>query len=454
MSGWVVTDGPRDGWQHARLGRGFRHANRDSEWGAGLAGGDLFDDDCRDGPGTTRLRDGRIADSTVSRDTGEEDRVNVRPLDELKAVTDRDDCFDANGTGLTDACGVEFTVLKWTGRTACVRTTAERMPDSLRGEAVPPGNRGLHPPGRDPGWTDASESDAPARLSPRFPSAGAGPTSELGWAGPGPGHAGVCPQPPIRQDLPPAAVGGKAMETICSWTVPDAAMHEAPGRHRDSPEPSPGANGGVRTGSGPALGVLLHSGQAVHQAAQRPDPCLVEGHPFTCMFLADAYTGFFEGGGFPHDKARRAITPGFTIAHAVTAGDVFAEPSHARRDLSNALLAGEGACTITAGAVNGAGDLAGPAAALKVRPADTARGAVTGFRDCQPAPPVDLTNLVVHRVHRPQAGLGTVRLSIPQNCLGADPRLGAGNGRSGQDTGLNLTSHIIPVSNHGHGLEG
>ena len=115
---------------------------------------------------------------------------------------------------------------------------------------------------------------------------------------------------------------------------------------------------------GRVLGVLLHPGQAVHQAAQRPDPCLAEGHPCTCKFLAEAYTGFFKGGGFPQDKARRVTTPGFTIAHAVTTGDVFAEPPHAHRDLSNAILAS-------------------PAAALKVRPVDTAHGAVTGFRDCR-----------------------------------------------------------------------
>ena len=45
--------------------------------GGSLATGDLFDDDYRDCPHKTRLRDGQIADLTVARDAEEADEVNV-----------------------------------------------------------------------------------------------------------------------------------------------------------------------------------------------------------------------------------------------------------------------------------------------------------------------------------------------------------------------------------------
>ena len=45
--------------------------------GGGLAAGDLFDDDYRDCPAKTRLREGQIADLTVARDAEDADEVNV-----------------------------------------------------------------------------------------------------------------------------------------------------------------------------------------------------------------------------------------------------------------------------------------------------------------------------------------------------------------------------------------
>lgn len=45
--------------------------------GGSLAGGDLFDDDYADCPHRTRLRDGQIADLTLTRDAEEADEVNV-----------------------------------------------------------------------------------------------------------------------------------------------------------------------------------------------------------------------------------------------------------------------------------------------------------------------------------------------------------------------------------------
>ena len=45
--------------------------------GGSLAAGDLFDDDYKDCPHKTRLRDGQIADLSVNRDAEEEDEVNV-----------------------------------------------------------------------------------------------------------------------------------------------------------------------------------------------------------------------------------------------------------------------------------------------------------------------------------------------------------------------------------------
>lgn len=45
--------------------------------GSSLAAGDLFDDDYKDCPHKTRLRDGQIADLSVNRDSDEEDEVNV-----------------------------------------------------------------------------------------------------------------------------------------------------------------------------------------------------------------------------------------------------------------------------------------------------------------------------------------------------------------------------------------
>ena len=45
--------------------------------GGSLAAGDLFDDDYKDCPHKTRLRDGQIADLSVNRDAEEEDHVNV-----------------------------------------------------------------------------------------------------------------------------------------------------------------------------------------------------------------------------------------------------------------------------------------------------------------------------------------------------------------------------------------
>ncbi len=45
--------------------------------GVSFAGGDLFDDDYRDCPAKTRLRDGEVADLTLTRDAEDEDKVNV-----------------------------------------------------------------------------------------------------------------------------------------------------------------------------------------------------------------------------------------------------------------------------------------------------------------------------------------------------------------------------------------
>lgn len=45
--------------------------------GASFAGGDLFDDDYSDCPSRTRLRNGQIANLSVSRDSDDEDEVNV-----------------------------------------------------------------------------------------------------------------------------------------------------------------------------------------------------------------------------------------------------------------------------------------------------------------------------------------------------------------------------------------
>ncbi|MCY4519719.1 MAG: hypothetical protein OXC13_02960 [Caldilineaceae bacterium] len=45
--------------------------------GTALAAGDLFDDDYRDCPHKTRLRDGQISDLSVNRDSDDEDEVNV-----------------------------------------------------------------------------------------------------------------------------------------------------------------------------------------------------------------------------------------------------------------------------------------------------------------------------------------------------------------------------------------
>ncbi len=45
--------------------------------GSGLAAGDLFDDDYRDCPAKTRLRDGQIADLALARDAEDADEVNV-----------------------------------------------------------------------------------------------------------------------------------------------------------------------------------------------------------------------------------------------------------------------------------------------------------------------------------------------------------------------------------------
>ena len=45
--------------------------------GGSLAAGDLFDDDYKDCPYKTRLRDGQIADLTVARDSDDADHVNV-----------------------------------------------------------------------------------------------------------------------------------------------------------------------------------------------------------------------------------------------------------------------------------------------------------------------------------------------------------------------------------------
>ena len=45
--------------------------------GGSLAAGDLFDDDYKDCPHKTRLRDGQIADLSVNRDSDDEDEVNV-----------------------------------------------------------------------------------------------------------------------------------------------------------------------------------------------------------------------------------------------------------------------------------------------------------------------------------------------------------------------------------------
>ena len=45
--------------------------------GGSLAAGDLFDDDYKDCPHKTRLRDGQISDLSVNRDSDDEDEVNV-----------------------------------------------------------------------------------------------------------------------------------------------------------------------------------------------------------------------------------------------------------------------------------------------------------------------------------------------------------------------------------------
>ena len=416
--------------------------------GVGLAGGDLFDDDYRDCPHRTRLRDGQIADLTLSRNAEEEDEVHAAwtathpdtwglghnayhaslvvilddhhgdPVARKVSLGTREATFDKVKTGT-----------EVTAQMAIVVDTADGgyVVSDILEQSI---NQSLTEPSFATSWQRVTATvDADAAAGFRFTAEGiAGTMFYIGHNE----HFGnyrstdadfvTAPATPRlriglahsrretddeRKDVDFKAYRIRIVDEdgdvlpAADDVATVASNYGTTDWDDDNNEDTPAVKVPNKlflydllqaltfnTGPTPVKGTLGTDGYALVNVR------ISDGGGVTVPMHLSGAVANRDGTLEPDHLPLTMVKVGIGGGTVLTVGDVFAEPPHRHRDLPNDLLASDRTYTITAWAVNGDGEIISPVAALKVRPVDTAHGAVASFRDYQLATPVDLTNLV------------------------------------------------------------
>ena len=416
--------------------------------GAGLAGGDLFDNDYRDCPHRTRLRDGQIADLTLSRNAEEEDEVHAAwtathpatwglghnayhaslvvilddhhgaPVARKVSLGTREATFDKVKTGTEVTAQMAIVVARDDGDYLISDILEQTLHQSLTA------------PSFATSWQRVTATaDADAAAGFRFAAEGvAGTMFYIGhnenfgnYRSTDPDFVTAPATPRLRIGLAHSrretdderdAVDFDAYRIRITDEDGDAlpaaddvatvaSNYGATDWDDDNNEDTPAVKVPHKlflydlqqaltfnAGPTPVKGTLGTDGYALVNVR------ISDGGGVTVpMHLSGAVTGR-DGTLEPDHLPLTMVKVGIGSGTALAVGDVFAEPPHRHRDLPNDILASDRTYTITAWAVNGDGEVVSPVAALKVRPVDTDRGAVAGFLDYQLASLVDLTNLV------------------------------------------------------------
>lgn len=123
---------------------------------------------------------------------------------------------------------------------------------------------------------------------------------------------------------------------------------------------------------------------------------IVDGNEVSvAMHNSDAITnrdGVLEPDTVPASMIR---VDALGAGNVVAVGDLFAEPPHEHRDFPADILVSDTTYVVEVWAINDDDEVISPIATLKVRPLNTAYGAVIGFQDYQLTSPVDLDDLTI-----------------------------------------------------------
>ena len=410
--------------------------------GAGLAGGDLFDDDYRDCPYRTRLRQGEIANLTLARDTDEEDAVHAawtgtradtwglgpnafhtalvvilddhhgEPVTQTVSLNTRQITFDTVKTGTEVTVQMAIVVSTTDGG----YLISDILEQTLR--------QSLTEPSFATSWqrvTATADADATA-AGFQFAAEGvAGTMFYIGhnenfgnYRSTDPDFVTTPATPRLRIGLAHSRRETDAQRENVDFDAYRIRILDADGDAVPAADDvaTVASHYGTTDQGTPALRVphklflydlsppTFNTGPAPVRGTLGPDGyALVNvrisdgGGVAVPMHVSSAVTGrdgALEPDNLPLTIVKVGIAGGATLA----VGDVFAEPPHEHRDLPNDILESDATYTITAWAVNGDNETISPVATLKVRPVDTHHGAITGFRDYQLASPVNLTDLV------------------------------------------------------------
>ena len=418
--------------------------------GAGLAGGDLFDDDYRDCPYRTRLRQGEIANLTLSRDTEEEEEVNVawtathadtwglgpnafhtslvvilddhhgEPVTQTVSLNTREITFDQVRTGTEVTVQMAIVVDADDG---------DYLISDILEQTL---NQSLTEPSFATSWqrvTATTDADATAAgfqfaaegvagtmfyighnenfgnyrsTDPDFVTAPATPRLRIGLA-----HSRR-ETDAQREDVDFDAYRIRILDEdgdavpAADDVASVASNYGATAWDHDSDTTTTALSVPHKlflydlqqaltfnAGPTPVKGTLGTDGYALVNVRISDN-----GGVTLPMHLSGAVTnrdGTLEPDNLPLTMVKVGWFGGGT---ALAAGDVFAEPPHEHRDLPNDILESDTTYTITAWAVNEDNENISPVATLKVRPVDTNHGAITGFRDYQLTSGVALTDLI------------------------------------------------------------
>ena len=413
--------------------------------GAGLAGGDLFDDDYQDCPVATRLRQGEIADLTLSRDSDEESEVHVawtgthpgtwnlgpnayhtslvvilddhhgEPVTRTVSLNTRQITFDKVKTG------TEVTV-----QMAIVVDTAGGgylISDILEQTL----NQSLTEPSFATSWqrvTATADADATA-AGFQFAAEGvAGTMFYIGhnenfgnYRSADPDFVTAPATPRLRIGLAHSRRETDDQREDVDFDAYRIRILDADGDAVPAADDvaTVASNYGSTNQGTPALRVphklFLYDISSTLPLSFNPGPAPVrgtlgpDGYALVNVRISDNggvtlpmhvssavanRDGALEPDNLPLTMVKVGIAGGTTLA----VDDVFAEPPDEHRDLPNDILESDATYTITAWAVNKNNENISPVATLKVRPVDTHHGAITNFRDYQLASAVTLTDLV------------------------------------------------------------
>ena len=413
--------------------------------GAGLAGGDLFDDDYRDCPYRTRLRQGEIANLTLSRDTEEEDEVHVawtgthpgtwnlgpnayhtslvvilddhhgEPVTQTVSLNTRELTFDQVRTGTEVTVQMAIVVDADDG---------DYLISDILEQTL---NQSLTEPSFANSWqrvTATTDADATA-AGFQFEAEGiAGTMFYIGhnenfgnYRSTDPDFVTAPATPRLRIGLAHSRRETDAQREDVDFDAYRIRILDEDGDAVPTADDvaTVASNYGATDQGTPALSVphklflydissslplTFNPGPAPVRGTLGPDGYALvnvrisdNGGVTVPMHLSSAVANR-DGTLEPDDLPLTMVKVGIAGGASLAVGDVFAEPPDEHRDLPNDILESDATYTITAWAVNEDNENISPVAMLKVRPVDTDHGAVTGFLDYQLSSQVDLTDLI------------------------------------------------------------